>query len=340
MTLIHGFSAFYRSTVFWPIISLLALLLVNVVIDPSFLTIEIKGGHLFGSLIDIANRAAPIALLALGMTLVVATGGIDLSVGAIVAIAGSVSAYLISVSGIESVFGVIFITLFVSCIAGIWNGFLVTFIGIQPIIATLILMVAGRGVAQLITDGRVLTFNFPSFEFIGNGYVLGVPTPILIVLGMYGLTAWLMRATSLGLFIASVGANPKASYYLGMNEKFTKMFVYVFCGLCAGLAGMILAADIKGADANNAGLWSELDAILAVVIGGTALIGGTFHLWSTLVGVLLLQTITTTILTNGIPAQFTFVIKSVVVVVVMLFLSAKFRRSIQAALIKGKKNAG
>ncbi|ODA35740.1 sugar ABC transporter permease [Veronia pacifica] len=328
-----------NNSVFWPALSLFLLIIANGVFDPGFLTVEIKNGHLFGSLIDIANRASPIALLALGMTLVIATGGIDLSVGAVVAIAGATSAYLISIVQIESLLSIVAITLLVAGIAGAWNGLLVIYIGIQPIIATLMLMVAGRGVAQLITDGQVLTFNFPAFEFIGNGYLLGIPTPVIIVLIMYGLTAWLMKATSLGLFIASVGGNPKASHYLGLNEKFTKMFVYAFCGICAGLAGMILAADIKGADANNAGLWSELDAILAVVIGGTALIGGKFYLWSTLIGVLLLQTITTTILTNGIPAQFTFVIKSVVVVLVMLLLSAKFRQSVKGLLKKGAQDA-
>lgn len=323
-----------QNRAFWPMFALALLLGFNLIYDPSFFALEIKNGRLFGSIIDILNRAAPVALIALGMTLVIATGGIDLSVGSIVAISGAVSAYAISNGGIDMTVLVIVIALLASITAGIWNGCLVSFLGIQPIIATLILMVAGRGIAQLITGGQVLTFEHAGFEWIGGGFIFSLPASIVIVGAVYAITFFVLKKTALGLFIASVGANPTASNYVGIKEKQIKVFVYGFSGLCAGIAGMILASDIQGADANNAGLWSELDAILAVVIGGTSLMGGRFYIGTTLIGVLILQTMTTTILTNGLPVQFTHVVKAAVVILVMLVMSPKFRSEIQGCVKK------
>ncbi|RKF17478.1 ABC transporter permease [Alginatibacterium sediminis] len=314
-----------QSRLFWPIFVLLLLLAFNLINDPSFFAIEIKQGRLFGSVIDILNRAAPIALLALGMTLVIATGGIDLSVGAVIAISGAVCAYLIQNEIVTSTPLIILAGIGVALIAGLWNGILVSILGIQPIIATLILMVAGRGIAQLITGGQILTFDHVGFEFIGGGTLFGIPFSIVLVVLTYGVTFLVLRKTALGLFIASIGANPTASYFAGIREPQIKILVYMFSGLCAGLAGMILTSDIQGADANNAGLWSELDAILAVVVGGTALTGGRYYIGPTLIGVLILQTMTTTILTNGLPVQFTHIVKAAVVILVMLIMSPQFR---------------
>lgn len=313
------------SNLFYPLIALGALLLFNLITDPSFFALEIKDGRLFGSIIDILNRAAPVALLSIGMALVIATGGIDLSVGAIIAISGATCAYLIHNDIVTSTPLIIVAGLSVAMISGLWNGILVTILGIQPIIATLILMVAGRGIAQLITGGQIVTFTHAGFEFFGGGIFLGIPFAIVLVILTYVLTHLILTKTALGLFISSVGANPTASKYVGIREKRIKVLVYVFSGVCAGLAGMILASDIQGADANNAGLWSELDAILAVVIGGTALTGGRYYLGTTLIGVLILQTMTTTILTSGLPVQFTHMVKAAVVILVMLIMSPKFR---------------
>lgn len=331
-----GLKEAMHSRLFWPLVALALLLGFNLIYDPSFFELDIKNGHLFGSIIDILNRAAPIALIALGMTLVIATGGIDLSVGSIVAISGAVAAYVISSGEVEVTLLIIAVSIAAAVVAGIWNGCLVAFLGIQPIIATLILMVAGRGIAQLITGGQILTFEHEGFELIGGGFIFGLPASIVIVALVYGLTFIVLKKTALGLFIAAVGANPVASNYVGIREKKIKVFVYAFSGLCAGIAGMILASDIQGADANNAGLWSELDAILAVVIGGTSLMGGRFYIATTLVGVLILQTMTTTILTNGLPVQFTHVVKAVVVILVMLVMSPKFRDEIKGLIAKEK----
>ncbi|MGY5449784.1 ABC transporter permease [Agarivorans sp. MS3-6] len=329
-----------NNKLFWPLFALALLLLFNLVNDPSFFHIEIKNGRLFGSIIDILNRAAPIALLALGMTLVIATGGIDLSVGAVVAISGAVCAYLIQNDIITSTPIIIIAGISVALIAGLWNGVLVSLLGIQPIIATLILMVAGRGIAQLITGGQILTFNHEGFEFIGGGNLFGLPFSIILVIITYSLTFLVLKKTALGLFISSIGANPTASYFAGIREPQIKVLVYVFSGLCAGLAGMILTSDIQGADANNAGLWSELDAILAVVVGGTALAGGRYYIGPTLVGVLILQTMTTTILTSGLPVQFTHIVKAGVVILVMLIMSPQFRKELNGFGKLYQKEAG
>ena len=308
----------------WPLAALGALLLFNLLFTGGFFRVEIKNGHLFGSLIDILNRAAPVMLVSLGMTLVIATRGVDLSVGAVAAISGAVAALLIT-KGDTGLAGVVSVALLAALVAGAWNGVLVAWLGIQPIVATLILMVAGRGVAQLITNGQILVFENKPFEFIGGGFLFGLPFTVSIVAIAFAFAWFATRKTALGLFIEAVGGNETASRYAGIGDRTVKLIVYAFCGLCAGVAGLILTSDIKGADANNAGLYIELDAILAVVVGGTSLDGGRFRLAGTIVGALLIQTLTTTILSRGVPVEFTLVVKALVVVLVCLVQSESFR---------------
>ena len=308
----------------WPLVALTALLLFNLLFTEGFAHIEIKDGHLYGSLVDVLKQASRVMLVSLGMTLIIATGGVDLSVGAVIAIAGSVAAQLL-VQAHAGLATAILVTLGVCLSLGTWNGALVGWCGVQPIVATLILMVAGRGVAQLLTDGQIITVENAGFTFIAGGYFLGLPFPATLVLLALLLTAALTRKTAMGLFIESVGNNETASYFAGVNARAVKIFVYTFCGLCAGVAGLIEASTIKAADANNAGLYLELDAILAVVIGGTALTGGRFNLLGSLVGALIIQTLTTTILTRGVPVQYTLVVKAVVVLAVCLLQSEQFR---------------
>lgn len=322
----------------WPLLGLFLLLAINLAIAPEFFHIEIQDGRLYGSVIDVLNRSAPVALLAIGMTLVIATGGIDLSVGATMAIAGAVCANLI-VGGIDSIFLVIAAGLAAGLVAGAVNGGLVSYMGIQPIVATLILMVAGRGIAQLINAGQIVTFQNEAFAFVGTGTFLGLPFPVVLVLIVFALVQLLMRKTALGLFVESVGCNAGASYYLGINQRAVKMTVYGIAGVCAALAGMISAADIQGADANNAGLWLELDAILAVVIGGASLMGGRFSIPLSIVGVLVIQCLSTTIIMSGLPAKFNLLIKAVVVIFVLLLQSPLFQQQMAALFTLFHKKA-
>jgi galactofuranose transport system permease protein len=310
----------------WLLLVLGIVLLFNALFSKGFFTLEIKDGRLYGSLVDVVDRATPVMLLALGMTLVIATGGVDLSVGAVMAISGALAAVIVTKSGLGFTIAML-AGLGASVGAGLWNGLLVSFLRVQPIVATLILMVAGRGIAQLITDGQIVTFENASFAYLGGGYLLGLPFSWTIVLIAFLATALLVRRSALGLFVEAVGDNEKASSFSGINTRFIKCFAYAVSGLFAGMAGLIVAADIKAADANNAGLYLELDAILAVVLGGTALTGGRFYLFNSLIGALLIQTLTTTILTRGVPVEFTLVVKAVVILAVCLVQSETVQRA-------------
>lgn len=311
----------------WPkgmpqIIALLLVLAVDSLVAPHFFQILLQDGRLFGSPIDILNRAAPVALLAIGMTLVIATGGIDLSVGAVMAIAGATAASM-AVAG-HSLPVVLLAALGAGALAGLWNGILVAVLKIQPFVATLILMVAGRGVAQLITSGQIVTFDSPALSWLGSGSLLLLPTPVIIAVATL-LLFWLFtRRTALGMFIEAVGINIRAAKNAGVNTRIVVMLAYVLSGICAAIAGIIVAADIRGADANNAGLWLELDAILAVVIGGGSLMGGRFNLLLSVVGALIIQGMNTGILLSGFPPELNQVVKAVVVLCVLIVQSPRF----------------
>ncbi|MEV0619082.1 ABC transporter permease [Nonomuraea sp. NPDC050404] len=310
----------------WPLVVLVLLLALNVFFTPSFFSIEVKDGHLYGSLIDILRFGAPLILVSLGMTLVIATGGIDLSVGSVVAISGALACLQISQD--QGLFTAVALALGLCLVLGAWNGFLVAGIGIQPIIATLILMVAGRGLAQLITDGQIITVNSPEYKVIGGGYWLTVPVGILIVLGVLAITAFLTRRLALGMLIESVGVNAEAARLAGIRARGIIIMAYVFAALCAGVAGLMISSNVSSADGNNAGLWIELDAILAVVIGGTSLAGGRFSLGGTVLGALIIQTLTTTIYSIGVPPETTLLFKALVVTAVCLIQSPSFREKV------------
>ncbi|MBP2706683.1 ABC transporter permease [Microbispora sp. RL4-1S] len=325
-------TAFLRHRLFWPVAILVGLLLLNLIFTDNFFHIEIKDGHLYGSLIDIFRFGAPLMLVAMGMTLVIATSGIDLSVGSVVAISGALACLQISELGDQNSTGGVLravgVALVLSLILGAWNGLLVAGIGIQPIIATLILMVAGRGLAQLITGGQIITVNSTSYKLIGGGYWLTLPFGIIIVAVVLLLTALLTRRLALGLLIESVGGNAEASRLAGIGSRAVLMTVYTFCALCAGIAGLMISSNVSSADGNNAGLWIELDAILAVVIGGTSLAGGRFSLSGTMLGALIIQTLTTTIYSIGVPPQTTLLFKALVVTIVCLLQSPAFRAKV------------
>lgn len=301
------------------LITLFALIVLITLIFPSFLNLTLADGRLVGPLVDVAKRSAPVALLAIGMTLVIATKGIDLSVGAIIAICGASAAWAVGAGYGLGPALVIALAAGIAC--GLWNGVLVSVVGIQPFVATLILMTAGRGVAQLITEGRILTFIDPGFGWIGSGTLLGLPVPVWLWLMTGILMALLLRRTALGMLIEAVGINRRASMLSGVNARVLLIAVYAASGFCAALAGLVVTADIRGADANNAGLWLELDAILAVVIGGNSLLGGRFSIAASIIGALIIQTINAGILLGGFPPEYNLVIKAALVVVILVLQS-------------------
>ncbi|MEM5584584.1 ABC transporter permease [Roseibium sp. AS2] len=308
------------------LIILACVLLLNFLVFPDFFRIEFQNGRLFGNLIDVLNRGAPTALLCIGMTLVIATKGIDLSVGAVMAIAGAVAASLV-VEGHEwhvALLGAVC----AGALCGAWNGVLVAVLRIQPIVATLVLMVAGRGIAQLVTEGTILTFVNPGLIHLGAGTVAGIPTPILIWIGLGLIVTAAVRKTALGMLIEAIGINESSSRLAGINSRVLIVSVYLISGVCAALAGVIVAADIKGADANNAGLWLELDAILAVVIGGNSLLGGRFSIIASLLGALIIQSVNSVILLSGMPPEFNLVIKALIIIAILVIQSPTVKHAL------------
>ncbi|WP_295965497.1 ABC transporter permease [uncultured Xanthomonas sp.] len=316
---------------FWPLATLAVLLLGNGLFDPGFLSLQWRDGHLYGNLVDIGNRAAPLALVAMGMTLVIAVRGLDISVGAVVAIAATVAAWMIG-GGEHSRFplwAVLLAPLLVAALCGLWNGLLVVKVGMQPIIATLILMVAGRGIAQLIGDGQILTIYYPPYFYLGNGFLLGLPFALFVVAAVFAALQLLLGRTALGLFVRAIGHNPRAARVAGVRARQIAVLLYVFCAFSAGLAGLLISSNVKSADANNAGQLMELDAILAVTLGGTLLDGGRFSLAGSVIGALIIQTLTATIYAFGVPAQVTMLIKALLVFAVMLLQSPRFRANLR-----------
>lgn len=329
-----------RSKVFWAVVAECLILIVCAVIRPDFFNISYQPstGMLYGSLIDIVNRSAEITIIAMGMTLVIATGGTDISVGAIVAVSGSIALRLMRwdlalypTPGDWSItpFVVVILTALVVCTAmGAFNGLLISRFGMQPIIATLVLMVAGRGIAQVITGGKQMTTLYSPFRFIGQGSFLFLPMPVIITLVVILLVALLTRKTSFGLFVESVGVNASASRVSGVSSKRILMMVYTLTGFLAGVAGLIYASRISSNDSNNAGLNYEMDAILAVVIGGTSMSGGKFSLLGTFIGSIIIRTIITFVYYFGIAAEATLAFKALIVAVVIILQSEPVRRKL------------
>ena len=277
-----------------------------------------------GVLRTIANQVPHAVVLAVAMTYVLTIAGIDLSVGSVMAMSGAVAALLLTQTRLP--LGVVLAAaLAVALVAGLWNGVLVAFLRLQPIVATLILLVAGRGVAQIVTGGQIVTFHQASFEFIGNGVVLGLPFPVFLAAAVAVATIVVARVTVAGLYVEAVGDNERASRLAGLWPGLVKTLVYGFSGLCSGVAGLVAAADIRAADVMKCGEYIELDAILAVVIGGTSFSGGRARIVGSLVGALIMQTLTTTIRMLNVPAHYTLVVKAVTVVVVCALDSQQFR---------------
>lgn len=315
-----------------PQISVLAAILIGInFISPGFFQVSIQNGRFFGSIIDVLYRGAPIIILALGMTMVISTGGIDLSVGAVIAIAGAAAAKMVEL-GLPA-WQAIPLTLILGCICGLWNGFLVAGLRIQPFVATLILMVSGRGIAQMITEGRILTFTDPGMDLISKSTLWHMPMPVIIALGVLVLGLLLWNGTALGLMISATGLNKVSAAYAGVKTRLVTSLAYVWCGFCASTAGLIIVSDIRGADANNAGLWLEMDAILATVIGGTSLLGGRFWLPMSMIGALIIQAMNTGVLLSGLKPEFNYIVKAVLVLLVLCVQSPALKQRL-------KKQAG
>ncbi len=344
--------------ILWPLLALGLLLAYNRAFTVDFFKVGHEAGRLYGTPVDVLHRSAPTVLLALGMTLVIATGGVDLSVGATMAIAATVAAVYVrgpidsgglptTPGGSVAVAMVLAIGAALAC--GAWNGLLVAVFDIQPIIATLILMIAGRGVSELICNGQNVRMPEGSFRWLhylppGGGPIrqrllYPVPLDVLWAVGAIIVVSVLARRTALGLFIESVGNNAVASRYAGVHAGWVKFIAYAACGVTAGAAGLLETADLDSASL-GLGLTRELDAILAVSLGGTALAGGRFSLAGSVVGAVIISTLEKTVLLtrfNGhqIPNEWFQVAKATVIVAVCLLQSDALRSKVAGVFKRG-----
>lgn len=321
----------------WPLAGLGLLLLFNLCFDRAFFEITTRDGNLYGPIMTILRLAVKVMLLATGMTLVIAAGGVDLSVGSVMAVAGALVAHL-SAQGHWSFVALMGVAVLVALVVGAFNGTLVAFVGLQPIVATLIMMVLGRGVALSITGGLPISVADPGLLFLGRGFIAGLPVPILLVLVVVVIIAIACRKTALGLFIEAVGDNEVASRLSGINARGIKLFVYMFCAVCAALAALVAIGDVGRVEPDRLGQMLELDAITAVVVGGTVLTGGRFSLVGSIIGALLIQTLTVTLIRQGMPSDVAPVPKALVIIVVCLLQSPKLRGQL-AALWPGARRA-
>ncbi len=290
------------------VIALAVLLLLALVATPNFLSLRTLNVNL--------TQVAGIVIVALGMTLVVATGGIDLSVGSLMAIAGALAPMLFLGQLVPlpapwvGVALALTAPVLVTGALGWFNGWLVTRYRIQPIVATLVLLIAGRGIAQVITNGNLQAFRNPAFQVIGLGRLLGLPVQVWLMAALVLLFASVMRRTLFGRQVLAVGGNERAARLAGIPVARVKRRVYVISGLCAGVAGLVVIAINSASDANLVGLGMELDAIAAVAVGGTALSGGRARIGGTLVGALVIQMVRYILLALGVPDAAALVAKA------------------------------
>jgi galactofuranose transport system permease protein len=292
------------------VIALGLLLGFNLLFTPNFVSLQTLNVNL--------TQVATIVIVAVGMTLVIATGGIDLSVGSLMAIAGALAPMLFlnppfgnAALGIGMAF---VLPVLAAGAFGIFNGALVTRFNIQPIIATLILFIAGRGIAQVVTNGNLQSFRNEAFQVIGLGRPFGIPVQVVLMLLIVAFVAWLMRTTVFGRYVLSVGGNEAAARLAGVPVARVKLLVYGISGLLSGVAGLIVIAINSSSDANQVGLNMELDAIAAVAVGGTALSGGQANVVGTLLGALIIQLIRYTLLAKGVPDAAALVVKAVIII--------------------------
>lgn len=324
-----------NSRLVWPIVGLALLLGFNLINDPGFFAISLVEGRLSGDLVSILLQAAKIIPLAVGMTLVIATGGVDLSVGSVMAVAATLAAAL-AASG-SSLVVALLAAFAVAMLLGSSAGALVAYARLQPIVATLIFMVLCRGIAMAMTEGQGKPITDSAFLYLGGGYLFGLPFAVILTIVFAIATGLFLSKTASGLLIAAVGDNAAASRLCGIREAKIKVGIYAFSGFCAALAGIIAAARVEIADPARIGELHELDAIFAVVVGGTALTGGRFSIAGSVVGALLIQTLVWTMQKMGVPSNVTPVPKALVILIVCLLGSEKFRAQVSAPFKKRRR---
>ncbi len=297
---------FRRPQFLAPLVALLFLIIGNVIFTHNFWALS--------NVWNILIQVAPTMLAAIGMSLVIATGGIDLSIGSLMAIASAVTATSLG----HGMLAAVLMGLSVTLAIGALNGTLVAKLRVQPIIVTLAVLIGGRGAAQVISEGgRLIPISNASFEQLGRGRLGQIPIQVLVAIAVVLAAGVILRLTVLGRYVLAVGGNEKAAALSGVPVSATKIAVYGISGVLAGLAGLIETARLGASDASRVGLNMELDAIAAVVVGGTLLTGGTATVIGTVLGTLIIQVITTSLNMLLVPYAWSLVVKAAVILVVV-----------------------
>lgn len=345
------FKKLVRQQLFIPIAALLLLVIFNLIADPSFFAITIKENSignpvLSGNLISVLDNASELVILAIGMTLVTAaSGGQDISVGAAMAIAGSVILRLVcgGETSAETLHMPIILALLIGILVamcfGAFNGALVAYFKIQPMVATLILFTAGRSIAAWINNNELPIMNDVSFKYAGT-FLPGVPVPTPIFITILVILAfWLvLKFTNLGLYTQSVGINANSSRLNGLNPQHIKMLAYIILGICVAMAGFIRVSRSGSINYSRIAENIEMDAILAVALGGNALSGGKFNIYGSIIGAYVIQFLTTTLYKYEVPSTALPAYKAVVVILLVV-LSAPVVRE-KMSRIKKKSVSG
>ena len=325
--IVNQIKKLFQSQLAIPLVALIVLVVFNLIRDPSFFSIVIKknnlGNHvLSGNLISILNGASELVILSIGMTLVTsATKGQDISIGAAAAIAGSVFVKILRAGSINA--GTIFIGLVLACIVAIlfclFNGILIAKFNIQPMIASLILYTAGRPIAYWINGGATPNVDSPLLTYIG-GFIphIAVPTPIIVVVVFILLINLLLKKTTLGLYIQAVGINERAAKLNGINPVIWKLAVFVILGVCVTMAGSINVCRIGLINHETILLDIEMDAILAVAIGGNSLGGGKFKLSGSILGAYIIQALTITLYAMKVSSTAVKAYKAIVIIIIVV----------------------
>ncbi len=348
----NKFKKIFGNQLFIPIMALLLLAVINLINDPGFFKVTYgtnNAGYpvLSGYLITILDYGSELAILAIGMTLVTAaSGGQDISVGATIAIAGSAMLRVLcgGTSRPETIQAPIIVAFFVACIVGMlcgaFNGMLVAVFKIQPMIATLILFTAGRSIAAWINNNELPIVPDPKFAYFG-GFIPGIPIPttVFIVLICIAVIAAVLKFTNLGLYTQAVGINEKSSRLNGINPTFIKFLAFVILGLCVAVAALIKVSRLSTINYSVIAKDIEMDAILAVALGGNALSGGKFNMWASILGAYVIQFLTTTLYKFNVQSDALAAYKAVVVILLVVS-SAPTVREYMSNMVKKLPKAG
>ena len=323
-----------RRPYFWGLIAIALLLLVNSLKDPGYLAVSYNEttGSLVGNLIDILRAAAPIAMISVGMCLVIATAGIDLSVGSLMAVSGAIAMEFLSSAGSSpgAAAAAVGLAVLLGAVLGAVNAVLISSVGLQPFISTLVMMLAGRGLAKVITGGQNTAASNETFRWLANGYVLGIPVVFVLAVVIVILVGLLVRRSALGLMIEAIGMDPQAARLAGVNRQGLLFAVYIASGVLAAVGGIFATASVMTVDVSNTGYQLEMDAILAVVIGGTSLAGGKFNITGAAIGALLIATLDKTVVFLGISSSATPAFKAIVIIALCLLQSDRVRAMFRA----------